>query len=106
MIIKIPINKLRYDFDPEIGRNWLEFMRIFERLENSLPEIPINLQYFVDRYYPNLLKVYYSIDKEGLKKPLEVLRAGELFRVRVGNQRLLSIRSQRKIFIIPCKLII
>jgi len=102
MIIKIPINKLRYDFDPEIGRNWPDFIQAFSILEKSLPDIPGYLTTFVHKYYIDLLKVYNSIDKEGLKEPLIVLQVGDLYRVRIGNQRLLSIRSQKKLKVVPC----
>lgn len=94
-IVNLSIDKLRYDFDQTIGRgrDYSGFDKAFLSLEKSLPEVPKDLLHFKNKYFPRLLNVYNSIKEEGLKNPLIVLQVGELYRVRVGNQRLCSARA-------------
>ena len=103
-VVNIPLKKLRYDFDEEVGRHWPEFIAAFKVLEKKLPNIPTNLELLVRNYYMKLPEVYESVGIEGLKDPLVVIKVGSLYRVRIGNQRLLSIKAQKKLKVVPCKI--
>ena len=45
-----------------------------------------------------------EVDIEGHEDPLMVIKVGSLNEVRSGKQRLLSIKAQKKLKVVPCKI--
>lgn len=106
-VVDVPIDNLRYDFDEEIGCGhlgsfYVSINRAFQRLEKTLPQIPDELKLIQQRRFPRLLNVFNSIKEEGMENPLVVIKKSDLYRVRVGNQRLCSLRANNHTGTVKC----
>ena len=102
--VLIPIEKLRYDFDSHIGcgKYHKHIENFLEAMEKSLPEVPKRWRHFQETKFSKLINVYESVKKQGLINPLVVTEKDGLYRVRVGNQRLCSLRALGSKDPVPC----